>query len=89
MRRLQPRVFNLSRGKRKKAGSGRPDTLHPRSGRIIQRAQKKLGEINPEDLRSTDALRPDTAGAVKTLQIIHLFHPLFGQHFIFLMPSRS
>ena len=39
--------------------------------------------INPENLRSTDALHPDTAGAAKILQIIHLFHPLFGKYFIF------
>ena len=74
---------NVSRGKRKKTEPRWVDTLHPRTGRIIQRAQKKSGKINPEDLRSTDALHPDTAGAVQTLEIIHLFHPLFGQHFIF------
>lgn len=72
-----------------KTGSGQHDTLQARTGRIIQRAQKKLSKTNPEDLRSTDALHSDTAGAVKTVQIIHLFHPQSGQHFIFLMPYRS
>ncbi len=46
-----------------------------------QRSTEKTGLALSKKYKSNIRTAPDTAGATKTFQIIHPFHPFFGRHF--------